>query len=154
MPYVANLKHDGRVYHIEIPELKVPKCRACGEITFSNDTDDQITAALRSHLKLLTPQQIKAGRKRLGLKAKELAEQLGTAAATVSRWEQGRLIQSRAMDNLLRLFFESEEVRTLLRQRFAPAPVNRLQGQFRKLPDADQQRRRAVLFEMTAPKEN
>ena len=129
MPYVANLKHDGRVYRIDIPELKIPKCRVCGEITFSNNTDDQITAALRSHLKLLTPQQIKAGRKRLGLKAKELAEQLGIAAATVSRWEQGRLIQSRAMDNLLRLYFESEEVRRLLRQRFAPdppKPVNRV----------------------------
>jgi putative zinc finger/helix-turn-helix YgiT family protein len=129
MPYVANLKHDGRIYRIEIPELKIPKCRACGETTFSNDTDDQIIAALRSHLKLLTPQQIKAGRKTLGLKAKELAEQVGVAAATVSRWEQGRLIQSRAMDNLLRLFFESEDVRRLLRQRFAPdspSPVNRV----------------------------
>ena len=30
------------------------------------------------------------------------------------------------MDNLLRLFFESEEVRNLLRRRFAPAPVNRV----------------------------
>src|SRR5438552_3588279 len=80
MPYVANLKHDGRLHRIKIPELRIPKCRACGEITFSNNTDDQITAALRSYLKLLTPQQIKAGRKGLGLKAKELAERLGVAA--------------------------------------------------------------------------
>jgi hypothetical protein len=39
------------------------------------------------------------------------------------------MIQSRAIDNLLRLFFESDEVRRLLRQRFAPdppAPVNRV----------------------------
>ena len=50
----------------------------------------------------------------------ELAEQLGVAKETISRWETGAMIQSRAMDNLLRLFFESEEARTLLRRRFAP----------------------------------
>ena len=31
-----------------------------------------------------------------------------------------------SMDNLLRLFFESEEVRRLLRKRFAPDPPNRV----------------------------
>ena len=43
------------------------------------------------------------------------------------------MIQSRAMDNLLRLFFESEEVRRLLRQRFEagpPTPVNRIKQRY------------------------
>jgi len=59
----------------------------------------------------------------------ELADQLGIAKETISRWETGGMIQSRAMDNLLRLFFESEEVRRLLRERFVSAPrspVNRV----------------------------
>ncbi len=115
MPYVAEIKHDGRLHRIKVPELKIPKCRACGEITFSNDTDDQINAALRLQLKLLTPRQIRAGRKGLGLKSKELAERLGVAAETLSRWEQGRLIQSRAMDNFLRAYFAVPELRAVLR---------------------------------------
>jgi len=48
-----------------------------------------------------------------------MAELLGVAKETISRWETGALIQSRAMDNLLRLFFESEDVRRRLDQRFA-----------------------------------
>ncbi len=66
----------------------------------------------------------------------ELAEQLGVAKETICRWETGAMIQSRAMDNLLRLFFESEEVRRLLGRRFAPdspSPVNRV---FRRIQAA------------------
>src|SRR5262245_17959795 len=93
--YAAEIKHDGRLHHFEVPELRIPKCKACGNLTFSVSVDDQIIAALRTHLKLLTPKQIKAGRKALGLASKELAQRLGVAAATVSRWEKGHLIQSR-----------------------------------------------------------
>jgi transcriptional regulator with XRE-family HTH domain len=71
---------------------------------------------------LLTPQEMQERRARLGMNQQELAEQLGVAKETISRWETGAMIQSRAMDNLLRLFFESEEDRTLLQRRFQPAP--------------------------------
>ncbi|HBI44636.1 MAG TPA: hypothetical protein DDY78_17565 [Planctomycetales bacterium] len=115
MPYAVETKHDGRLYHIEVPELRIPKCKACGELIFSNSVDDQIMEALRSHVRILTPEQIKAGRKALGLKSKDLAKRLGVAAATVSRWEKGMMIQSRAMDNLLRVYFAVPEARAVLR---------------------------------------
>jgi DNA-binding XRE family transcriptional regulator len=70
-------------------------------------------------------------RANLELSQQEMAEQVGVATETISRWEAGGLIQSRAMDNLLRLFFESEEVRRLLRKGFAPnaaAPVNPIEA--------------------------
>ena len=84
MSYACEVKHDGRMHKLQIPEIVIPKCRACGEVVFSNNVDDQIMAALRSHLNLLTPEQIRAGRKALGLKSKELAKRLGVADATVS----------------------------------------------------------------------
>ncbi|HYT93524.1 MAG TPA: type II TA system antitoxin MqsA family protein [Gemmataceae bacterium] len=115
IPYATDIKHDGRLHHIEIPELRIPRCKACGEVTFSINTDDQIIDALRAHLKLLTPQQIRDGRKALGLSSKDLAERLGVAAATISRWQKGHLIQSRAMDNLLRAYFAVPELRAVLR---------------------------------------
>ena len=114
IPYAADIKHDGRMHHIEIPKLTIPKCRACGEVVFSNSADDQIVQALRAHLNLLTPQQIRERRKALGLKAKELAERLGVAKETLSRWETGMMIQSRAMDNLLRGYFAVPELRAVL----------------------------------------
>jgi putative zinc finger/helix-turn-helix YgiT family protein len=111
VPYTIDVKHDGCVYHLEIPNLRIPKCRACGELTFSNSVDDQIAQALRALVGLLTPEQIRSGREALGLRSKELAEKLGTAAETISRWERGGSIQSRAMDNLLRVYFAVPEVR-------------------------------------------
>ena len=44
----------------------------------------------------------------------QLAERLGVAAETISRWENGALIQSRSMDNLLRVYFAIPEVRNVL----------------------------------------
>jgi putative zinc finger/helix-turn-helix YgiT family protein len=115
MTYATDVKHDGQSYHIELPALRIPKCRACGTLVFSNSVDDQISQALRAQVRLLTPEQIRDGREALGLKGKELAERLGVAAETISRWENGGLIQSRAMDNFLRVYFAVPEARTVLR---------------------------------------
>src|SRR5438105_4358382 len=132
--YTTTVKHDGRAYTIRIPDLAIPTCRKCGDQTFTVGDDDRIVAALRAQLGLLPPQEIQRRRGQLELTQQELAEQLGVAKETISRWETGGLIQSRAMDNLLRLYFESEEVRRLLRQRFkqpAVVPVNRNRWQRR-----------------------
>jgi putative zinc finger/helix-turn-helix YgiT family protein len=130
--YTTTRKHDGREYTIHIPDLEIPTCRKCDEQLFTVGTDDRIVAALRAQIGLLTPEEIQAGRIRLKMTQPKLAEQLGIAKETISRWETGGMIQSRAMDNLLRLFFESEEVRRILRQRSAPdlpRPVNRIRYQ-------------------------
>ena len=119
--YTTTRKHDGRSYTIHIPDLELPTCRKCGAQTFSVGDDDRIWAALRLQVGLLTPEAILKGRSHLKMTQQQLADQLGIAKETVCRWESGA-IQSRAMDNLLRLFFESEEVRRLLRERFAPEP--------------------------------
>jgi transcriptional regulator with XRE-family HTH domain len=65
-------------------------------------------------LGLLTPQQIQEGIERLGMTQKEVAERLGIAEATLSRWLTNTVIQSRAMDNYLRVFFRFPEVRAVL----------------------------------------
>ncbi len=112
--YQARVKHDGRLYEIPIPELHAPRCAACGELIFGNDTDEQINLALRAHLGLLQAAEIRAGREKLGLTQRQLADTLGMASESISRWETGLLIQSRASDNLLRLFFEIPQVRVRL----------------------------------------
>jgi putative zinc finger/helix-turn-helix YgiT family protein len=126
--YQTTIKHDGRPYTIRIPDLVLPTCRKCGTQLFISAADERVRDALRSQVGLLTSQEIKAHRVALGMNQQELAEPLGVAKETICRWETGAL-QSRAMDNLLRLYFESEEVRNLLRRRFAPEPpppVNRV----------------------------
>ena len=110
----AAVKHDGKEHSFTIPALAVDQCKNCGYELFTNITDDQISAELRRHLGLLQPEEILAGLESLGLSQKAFAERLGVAAETVSRWVNGFLIQSRAMDNLMRLFFAYPQVRNAL----------------------------------------
>lgn len=112
--YDAEVKHDGRLYTFHIAELHVNRCAACGEMLFSNETDEQISTALRTHLGLLSPRQMRDALQSLGLKQKQFAERIGVAAETVCRWMAGTHIQSRAMDNLMRLFFTFDVVRSAL----------------------------------------
>jgi DNA-binding transcriptional regulator YiaG len=109
--YPAEVRHDGRLHQFIIPELKIPCCRACGKKVFTGDVDAQVNAALRAHLKLLTPAQISDAIAALGITQKDFAQRLGIAEATLSRWLTETQIQSRALDNLLRIFFAFPDVR-------------------------------------------
>ena len=113
-PYDAEVQHDGRLYAFTIPSLELPACAACGAKVFTEKVDGQIQDALRSHLHLLSPKEMSAALDRLNITQKEVAERLGIAEATLSRWLNEAQIQSRAMDNLLRIFFALPEVRTAL----------------------------------------
>jgi hypothetical protein len=54
LDYPATAKHSGRLYSFVVPQLTVGKCRKCGEVLFSNVTDDQIEAAFQEHLAKVT----------------------------------------------------------------------------------------------------
>src|SRR5205807_9610189 len=60
-------------------------------------------------LRLLTPAAIRAIRERLGPSQEQFAQLTGIGKATISRWECGRLLQNRALDNYLRLLAHSGE---------------------------------------------
>jgi putative zinc finger/helix-turn-helix YgiT family protein len=112
--HTAEIRHDGRVYTVEVPRLRVPRCEACGELVFENGADEQIAAALRKQLGLLSCEQIRANREQLGLSQRDLSEQLGVAVETISRWENGVLTQTRAMDRYLRVYFGVPAARAAL----------------------------------------
>ena len=68
-------------------------------------SDEQIAAALRRQLGLLSADEIRKSRDALGLSQPALAEHLGVAVETISRWENGVLTQTKAMDRYLRVYF-------------------------------------------------
>ncbi len=119
--YDAEIQHDGRIHSFTIPELHLPICRACGEKVFTEKMDGQIGAALRAHLHLLSPKEIRAGLERLNMTQEEAADRLGIAEATLSHWLTDTQLQSRALDNLLRVFFAIPEVRAVLHGEPRPA---------------------------------
>ena len=112
--YTTEIQHDGRLYTVQIPDLRVPRCGVCGELVFDTRADEQIAQELRSQLGLLSASQIRANREELGLSQRQLAERLGVAVETISRWETGALTQSRAMDRYLRVYFGVPAVRVAL----------------------------------------
>ncbi len=112
--YEAQVRHDGRLHTFAIPDLQLPICQSCGEKVFTGEVDRQVNDALRSHLNLLTPVQIRQAIDRINMPQKEIAQRLGVAEATLSRWLNETQIQSRSMDNLLRVFFGFPQVRTAL----------------------------------------
>jgi putative zinc finger/helix-turn-helix YgiT family protein len=73
--------------------------------------------------RLLTPREIQAIREKLGPSQERFAQLTGIGVATISRWERGRLLQNRAMDNYLRLVALSEENVRFLEGLQAPEPA-------------------------------
>lgn len=114
--YTATVKKDGYVYAVPVPNLQAARCRECGTLVFSNRSGEQIERAVQEYVRalVLQPEQIRSARKRLQLTQSALAERLGVAEETISRWETGTLVPSRAMDNLLRVFFAMPAVREVL----------------------------------------
>src|SRR6266545_1183860 len=93
VPYTTQVDHDGRKYVVSLPALTVPRCNNCGTIVLDEEANRQISEAFRQQAGLLTPEQIRQKRVVLGLTQQELADQLGVAVSTLSRWETGAQIQ-------------------------------------------------------------
>jgi hypothetical protein len=114
IPYRATLRYEEQPCTVDIPNLTVPRCGACGEMLFDNAANDQISDAFRAHLRLLAPEQIRRNRTALKLSPEELSGQLGMPPGTVGELEDRLRLQSRALDNLLRVFFAIPQVRAAL----------------------------------------
>ncbi|MCC6357835.1 MAG: type II toxin-antitoxin system MqsA family antitoxin [Phycisphaerales bacterium] len=115
--YSYEISHDGRTpVTIRIPDLEViecgnPECDRANpdhSLIIGDESSRRITLETYRQLGLLTPDEIRAGREKLGLNQQELQTLLGLGGNSLSRWENGRVYQSRAMDTLLRLVFEHE----------------------------------------------
>src|SRR5947209_2958076 len=94
---------DSECVLVHAHEVPVEVCENCGE-SYSGPTAAAVRhRAICQALRLLTPEQIKALREQLGLTQSQFARLTGIGEATISRWERGRLVQTKALDRYLRL---------------------------------------------------
>jgi transcriptional regulator with XRE-family HTH domain len=114
IPYDAQVKHDGKLHEFHIAKLPVDQCTSCSEVYFTNITADAKARALRQHLGLLQPDEIRELLSRHRLTQRKLAEHLRVAEESVSRWINGQSIQSRALDAFMRVYFAIPQVREML----------------------------------------
>jgi HTH-type transcriptional regulator/antitoxin MqsA len=96
-------------------EVEYAVCQHCGDEMILpeqiNRNDCHTRDGWRKADGLLTGEEIAAMRKKLGITQQEAAERFGGGANAFSKYERGEVIQSQAMDNLMRLAMEDEPVR-------------------------------------------
>jgi len=113
--HVAKMKYEGSMHEVSVPNLAVLRCVNCKAIELTPESRAQLYGALRKNLGLLDPKEILCNRKSAGLTQKSLADSLSIAPETISRWETGSMVQSRAYDRSLRKFFkELQQARSRL----------------------------------------
>jgi len=82
------------------------RCETCGEGFYApgqlERLEREAAATIRASEGLLTPDEIRAIRERLGLSQAAFEELLGVGAKTVVRWERGTVFQNRTTDTLIR----------------------------------------------------
>lgn len=119
-PFEYEKSHDGRPpVTIRIPDLEVIACvnpdchpeHPSDTILHDDDAARRIDIETYRQLGLLTPEEIRTQREKLGLSQQEMQELLGLGGNSLSRWENGRIYQARSMDKLMRIFFGVSEAR-------------------------------------------
>ena len=118
-PHQRKLRYEGTSHDVLVTDMPEWHCEACNLSVTDEEGDEPLQAALRKHMGLLTPQQIKAGIKELGMTQEKFAEKIRCAPESISRWLNGVVLQSRVYDCLMRIYFHFPEVRGALDQ-FTP----------------------------------
>lgn len=107
------VKHDGKLHQVTVKDLPARQCDKCSEIITSSRAHRRIYAELRTMLGLLSPEEIRSRREDARCSQSLLAERLGVAQETISRWENGRVIQSSSHNRLLKHVFGLEAIEVL-----------------------------------------
>jgi len=91
----------------KIPNYVTYACAECGEAVVDNATLKESGKVLKDFQRevdgLLTGEQIKAVRTKLGLTQEQMAVIVGGGLKSLARYESGQVCQSKGMDNLLRI---------------------------------------------------
>ncbi len=92
---------------VKVTAVERYHCNKCGEDYFdpeqARNYSKRVKAAARQELGLLAPDEIIAIRKKYSLSQERLEWLLSAGAKVVTRWENDRALQPRAVDDLLRL---------------------------------------------------
>ncbi len=101
LPFVMNGEK------VAVPDVPHLACPSCGEVVLrygeSKALQERAVEVYRRAHALLTAEEIRALRERLGMTQAQFASLLRLGLNTVSRWEAGRNVQNEAMDILLKI---------------------------------------------------
>jgi putative zinc finger/helix-turn-helix YgiT family protein len=99
--------------------LPIRACRTCGAEYVDEEGEAIRHEAVCRHLGVLTPREVQRLREQYGTQS-AFAALTGIGEASLSRWETGASIQSKAYDNYLRLLQRPENIRSLVLRQNSP----------------------------------
>ena len=92
---------------ISIKDAEMYECSSCGERFFTPEQARAVSIATKNYVRqkqgLLSPEAIIGIRRRLQLSQTNLEKLFGLGPKVVTRWETGRVVQSKTADIALRL---------------------------------------------------
>ncbi|MDO9069372.1 MAG: type II toxin-antitoxin system MqsA family antitoxin [Deltaproteobacteria bacterium] len=94
-------------HSLAVPDFQIFECPACGEAVVEKNSARRAEKLLKDFGRqidgLLTAVDIKRVRLKLHLTQEQMATVLGGGLKSFARYENGQVVQSKAMDNLLRI---------------------------------------------------
>lgn len=103
------IRKGARNVKITIKNLAIKRCSKCKEDFVPKEAVEQLQAEKHKRRGLLTLEQLKEIRTKLGYTQEEMAGLLGLGKKTYFRWERGLFLQNKAMDRYVRLIAENPE---------------------------------------------
>lgn len=119
---------------IRIANATWQACSSCGEELISDELSKAIERTRYQRLGLLSPEQIKQVRARTGLSAVEMAQVLGAGDKSYTRWENGKSVQNKATDTLIRLIDQHHELFADIDAQRSPDREPLIRNYFESLP--------------------
>ena len=80
------------------------ECEVCQEVILPPELIERLEQQRYVRLGLLSPAEIHSIRTKAGLTQAEISKILGVGEKTYTRWENGKSLQNKSSDNLIRLF--------------------------------------------------
>lgn len=111
------------------------ECIECGEILHPHELSERIEAEQYRIEGLLHPKEMRAIRERLGLNQIDMAQLLRVGDKTYARWEAGLSIQSRSMDNYIRIAAEDPDFLFEIEARRNPEREQQVARYIAQIPD-------------------
>ena len=89
---------------ITIADSTWEECEVCQEVILPPELIEHLEQQRYARLGLLSPAEIHAIRTKAGLTQAEISKTLGVGEKTYTRWENGKSLQNKSSDNLIRIF--------------------------------------------------
>ena len=107
---------------VSVHNAEMYECADCGERFFTPEQARALSLAIKEQARniagLLSPEEIVAIRQKLELTQNDLENLFGLGPKVVTRWENGRVVQSKAADVALRLLaFDPRNLKKLREER-------------------------------------